>query len=201
MHKRVPVELKEKILNTAIKVFSEKGYSKTTIREIANRAGISIGGIYIYFKNKEEIYLTLLKNLMDDLTYSLKNNLEDIQDPVIAIRTFMAINLNYMRKHKSLILIEGKEQGFKFSTNIMKKRFLKVQSSIITNIIRKGINSGKFKACNVNEISKVIISVLRGFGLSMVVDSKALFSSEVCCSLVLNGLLKGGLKNEEKIVF
>ncbi|HAP66486.1 MAG TPA: TetR/AcrR family transcriptional regulator, partial [Nitrospinae bacterium] len=63
MNRRTATESKESILEAAIKVFSEKGYSQTTIREVAKRAGISVGGVYIYFKNKEEIYFTLLKYL------------------------------------------------------------------------------------------------------------------------------------------
>src|SRR3989338_6150138 len=53
MNRRTAEESKESIIEAAVKVFSEKGYSQTTIREVAREAGISVGGVYIYFKNKE----------------------------------------------------------------------------------------------------------------------------------------------------
>lgn len=53
-------ERQQLILDTAQKLFSEKGYAATGLREIAEKAGISIGNIYNYFKNKEELFHRLL---------------------------------------------------------------------------------------------------------------------------------------------
>ncbi|MCP4133634.1 MAG: TetR/AcrR family transcriptional regulator [bacterium] len=48
------------ILDAAMTLFSEKGYSGTGLREIAEKAAVSIGNIYNYFKNKKEIFDTIL---------------------------------------------------------------------------------------------------------------------------------------------
>jgi len=55
------INLKEKILETALKLFCEKGYYKTTTNEIAKTAGISIGSLYSYFKDKDTIFLEILE--------------------------------------------------------------------------------------------------------------------------------------------
>jgi TetR/AcrR family transcriptional repressor of mexJK operon len=52
-------ELKEKILNCSKKIFSEKGYTNTTIREIADAVNVSPGTIYTYFKNKQALFDSL----------------------------------------------------------------------------------------------------------------------------------------------
>jgi AcrR family transcriptional regulator len=54
------INLKEKILETALQLFYEKGYYKTTTNEIAKTAGISIGSLYSYFKDKDTIFLEIL---------------------------------------------------------------------------------------------------------------------------------------------
>lgn len=190
MDKRTVKKPKERILKIAIRVFSEKGYSKTTIREVAKEAGISVGGVYLYFKNKEELYQTLLKYILDELVDKLKNAIKNIEDPVEAINTIMAINLNYAKKHKSFIIIEGKEHGFAFGTDIMKKRFSRIQQGIIEEIIKKGVTAGKFEECNAKDVTRIITSILRGFALSMIIDSKAIFPPEACCNLIFNGLLR-----------
>lgn len=46
---------KERIYNCADQLFCEKGYDNTTIADIAKAAGVSVGGFYYHFKNKEEI--------------------------------------------------------------------------------------------------------------------------------------------------
>ena len=57
---------KEKILNTSLKLFAEKGYKPTTVRDIAGAVGIKQSALYNHFKNKDEILTTLV----DDLTSS-----------------------------------------------------------------------------------------------------------------------------------
>lgn len=54
------INMKEKILETALKLFCEKGYYKTTTNEIAKTAGVSIGSLYSYFKDKDTILLEIL---------------------------------------------------------------------------------------------------------------------------------------------
>ncbi len=72
MNKRSGAESKKRILDVAMRVFSEHGYSKASMRIIAKASGISIGGLYIYFKNKEDLYLTLVKSRLDDLAASCR---------------------------------------------------------------------------------------------------------------------------------
>lgn len=55
------VNTKEKILDTAYRLFCEKGYYKTTTNEIAKTAGISIGSLYSYFKDKDTIFMEILE--------------------------------------------------------------------------------------------------------------------------------------------
>ncbi len=63
MIKNKDVNKKNEILKAAIEIFSKKGYSDATIREIASRANVSIGAIYFYFKNKAEILKEIFKRM------------------------------------------------------------------------------------------------------------------------------------------
>ncbi len=56
---------KEKILDTALELFCEKGYYNTTTNEIAQRAQVSIGSLYSYFKDKDTIFLQILEKYHD----------------------------------------------------------------------------------------------------------------------------------------
>ena len=189
MNKRSGIKSKKRILDAAMRVFAEYGYAKANMRMIAKASNISTGGLYLYFKNKEDLYLTLMKSKMDDFAVRTMESVKDITDPAEAISTFMAMTLNYAKKHKGLILLQGRELGFTFGLE-MKRKFFKKQRGLIEHIIRQGIRSGIFRKVNVPEAARIIFGVIRGFVLSIVVEADALFSPEECSKLLLNGLLK-----------
>ena len=54
---------KDKILSTALKLFSSKGYKATTVRDIAGAMGVKQSALYNHFKSKDEILETLISNL------------------------------------------------------------------------------------------------------------------------------------------
>jgi AcrR family transcriptional regulator len=189
MNKRSGIESKKRILSAAIKIFSEYGYKGTSMRMIARRAHISVGGLYLYFKNKDDLYQTLLKNRLDDLAEKMREALKDIRDPAEAMKTFLTFRLNYAREHSELILALGRDPGFDFGIDI-KRKFFRQQREVIEGILKKGIASGRFRKYNTKEVAKVIFSLVRGFIASLVIEPDALFSTEECCDLILKGLLK-----------
>lgn len=64
---------REQLLDVAAKVFAEKGFQRTTTREIGDLAGLGTGSMYYYFSSKEEIVRELIRRYWDDLfeAYSL----------------------------------------------------------------------------------------------------------------------------------
>lgn len=191
MNKRSGTESKKKILSAAKRIFSRYGYRGTSMRMIAKAADISTGGLYLYFRNKEDLYTTLIAHRLDDLTSETRETLKDIQDPAGAMSTFISMRVEYTKKHRELILVLGKEQGFTFGLKA-KKKFFEDQRRVIEEIVQKGIRSGRFRNCNGEEVAKIIVCALRGFILSMIVEPDALFSPEECSNLILKGILAKG---------
>jgi hypothetical protein len=126
---------------------------------------------------------------MDEYADTLSKSLDDVQDPAGQIRTYIAVSLNYAKKHKELLLIRGTELGLKLGTDI-KRKFFKKQQRLVEEIIQSGIISGVFRSCNVKEAAQVIRSAIRGFILSIIFEEDALFSAEECSNLILNGLMR-----------
>ena len=58
---------KERILNVAQKIFSEKGFDFVTTQEIANKARVNKAMIHYYFKNKEGLYIEILRKLFNEI--------------------------------------------------------------------------------------------------------------------------------------
>jgi len=72
--KQITAQREEQILQAALEVFSRKGYSAATIHEIAKLANVAIGTVYIYFPNKREIFIGVIRKFV--LTVPLLNLIE-----------------------------------------------------------------------------------------------------------------------------
>ncbi|MBN1573355.1 MAG: TetR/AcrR family transcriptional regulator [Deltaproteobacteria bacterium] len=69
---------REKILDAAKELFAENGFEETTTHLIASGAGISIGGVYAHFKNKEEIFLHVLERRSREIYNFTKGRVEEM---------------------------------------------------------------------------------------------------------------------------
>ena len=189
MNKRSAHESKRIILAAARTVFAEQGYSQACMRDIARVAGMSVGGLYIYFHNKEDLFQTFMLEWMNNLNDRTHEALTSLSDPVEAISAFITISIEFARTNKEMIILQGREWGVTFGTDL-KKDFFAERRSIIAAIIKKGIETGDFAQCDADRASNVIFNMLRGFVISMVIDEDALFPAEDCVNLVVKGLLR-----------
>lgn len=90
MKQKLDENSKEKILNTAIKLFAQKGFDGTSIREICKSANINICMISYYFGGKQELYQEIINNLVE----SQKTYME----------SFLDINEDFSNKSKKELI-------------------------------------------------------------------------------------------------
>jgi len=88
---QVSDEKRQIILQAAIKVFSERGFEKATVDEIAERAGIAKGTVYYHFASKKQLFLALIEDGVDRMDQVLRaettgcNTLKEVLTRVIAV--------------------------------------------------------------------------------------------------------------------
>lgn len=70
----------EKILAASLKLFCEKGYYHTTTNEIAKEAGISIGSLYSYFKDKDTLFMEILEQYHNDFQIVFENIKDEVNN-------------------------------------------------------------------------------------------------------------------------
>ncbi len=189
MNKRSGEETKKKILAAAGKIFAEYGYSQANMRLIAGYAGISVGCLYLYFRNKEDLCLTLMTENLDELNRETRKMLREVTDPCQAMEGFVRFTVKRAAERKERLFTLGGEQGFSFGLEL-KKKFYNERRGIIESIIRDGVEKKVFRQCDEEQMSKVIFNVLRGYITSLVIeDDDALFDPHECVNLILYGLL------------
>lgn len=156
---------KEKaILESAIKLFSSKGYHSTKMEEVAKQAKMSKGLIYFYYKNKEDLYMAVTKKAFDELHVVFKNTaktkgksgIELITD---LVHNFFSFTLDNRMFHEAILnflgimaLYDDERLRQKIDPLILQSsnfsKLLETHSSaarIGTQIISQGIEDGSIR--------------------------------------------------------
>ena len=91
-------EMRDKILDAALKLFVEEGFKNVSIRKIAKGIEYSPGTIYLYFKNKDEIFFEL-HNLCFGEFYKAQQEIQNISDPIERLQAHGKAYINFARKN------------------------------------------------------------------------------------------------------
>jgi AcrR family transcriptional regulator len=84
----VPLRRRDEILSTAAELFAARGYTKTSVRDVAAASGILAGSLYHHFESKEAIAVELVENYHADLVEAVRKFSPAGADPATALRLF-----------------------------------------------------------------------------------------------------------------
>ena len=102
-------ERKQQILSTALTLFSENGYEKTSIRDIARRADMSLGLLYNYFASKEQLLQAIVQEGIETLQQALDLTRQSHPDLLSVIKTIFSV-IARRREHWQLLHIVRSQQ-------------------------------------------------------------------------------------------
>ena len=156
---------KKVILKKALDVIIDEGYEDATFQKIADRCGITRTTLYIYFKNKREIFLwsikqltegleNLLRLIIDDKSRTCKERLLDVLEVIVhgcmENRQLFQVILAYLIQ----IQKTGKNPGDRVRRRIVRLRHL------LSTILIEGKKSGDFKQINVKAANEMFYSLI-----------------------------------------
>lgn len=107
-HKRREKERRRnRIYSVATKTLWQKGYDKTTIRDIAKATDMTTAGLYYYFRSKEELLFQILDSHMNDLISGISKISREISDPLTVIRDYInyQVNVYCTDKYRSKLIL------------------------------------------------------------------------------------------------
>lgn len=101
---------RDRILNAALDLFSEKGFHLTTVDEIADRAGVGKGTFYRYFSNKETLFNELVRLRLKDLEKRAQSVLDGQDDVLTMITKYLHIYFEFFDSNQHLYRLIVQEQ-------------------------------------------------------------------------------------------
>ena len=160
---------RQQIIVAAKRVFSDKGFNKATMEDIASEAELSPGTLYLYFKNKEELYASLSLRILQYLNIRVQHvNDEKNLDPeqkMIALREAMfdvynfdpltIINLFHLQSSETL---KNLSPEFLDEINELSRKSI----GGIAGIIEEGIKKGVFVDKHPNALADIFWSLFSG---------------------------------------
>lgn len=135
----------------AAKLFDEKGYLETSLKDISHEARLSKGGIYHYFSSKHEILYFVLDNYVDLLLGGLEEELNEIPDNSSKIRFIVFRHLNlYNSKvpEARALLIDSRNLPSKYFRAIAakEKKYAQIVTSVLSEFLNGSIPKDTLKA-------------------------------------------------------
>jgi AcrR family transcriptional regulator len=163
------------ILEKALDVFMEEGYEDVTFQKIADRCDITRTTLYIYFKNKKDVFNFSIKQLLqileDDITGIKKESALSFTEKLVSVMIVIIDRLEGNNRLLSVVLdylINNSKQGFDPGYQV-RRRTVRLRHILATMLI-EGIKAGEFAPkLNVKEANEMLYSFIEAAIFRMVV--------------------------------
>jgi TetR/AcrR family fatty acid metabolism transcriptional regulator len=138
---------RERILDAALKVFAEKGFFGAKVADVAQEAGVADGTIYLYFKSKDDLLISLFEYQMGVVIRELEGAIAGGKDAPQKLRRFIAAYVKLVQEHRhgaEVITIELR-QSAKFMKEYQNPRFAEFLK-LLASVIDEGQKQGTLRA-------------------------------------------------------
>ncbi len=130
------------LLKTSAAIFAEKGYHSTSIRDIARATGMSLSGLYYYFKSKEELLFLIQDYCFSTVIDDCRRLIDGVEDPVRRLKLFIENHLNYFVNNMNEMKVLSHEANsirgeLLKKVNAKKRQYVDLAMSLITEIGRQ----------------------------------------------------------------
>lgn len=150
---------KRRIFNTAIKVFSEKGYDNASVEEITAIAGVAKGSLYYHFAKKEDIFDTLLEEGIRLLHNNIEIKTKNCTNALEKIKAVILIQVKVTVKYEDFINVIFSQIWGEEEKNKKCKKAVFKYIKVIEEIIKEGIENGEFYDGDVEALASGIFGV------------------------------------------
>ena len=155
---------KHEILQKSLDVFVEQGYEDATFQKIADHCGITRTTLYIYFKNKHEIFLGSIKELLSELETNLRDIIKKDMGSIESLKQILFTIVDACENNKKLFsvllnyLLQLKKAGVDTNERV-RRRVIKMRH-LLSTVLIKGIQKGEIKSVNVKDINELLYGMI-----------------------------------------
>jgi len=191
---------REEILKAAERVFAQNGFYNSTVAEIAKESEFAIGTLYQFFKNKEELYYTMMIEKFDLLYSTLltevgknKRCLEKLSCLVEVLFSFIEQNVDFFKIFTWELNVLNANMNNKLKDQLIAKHFAYIK--LISDVIKEGLRERVLKEGNADDLSSALVGMMNVFSFNWIFNQQqdSLRSkAPIIVNLFLNGATRTG---------
>jgi len=138
---------RDRILQAAERVFASKGFYGAKVSDIAHVAGVADGTIYLYFRSKDDLLISLFEAQMDRVLAELRGAVADGEDATEKLRRFIAAYLTMVEanRHAAEVITIELRQSAKFMKEYRNPKFAEFLKTLAA-VIQEGQQQGRLRA-------------------------------------------------------
>lgn len=134
------------IIEAAVKVIAENGYHGSQISKIAKAAGVADGTIYLYFKNKEDILVSVFEEKMGQFIEKIARSTSEKKNAKEKLQTLIEMHFGQLSVNYYLAIVTQLElRQSNYSLRLQINNVLKPYLTVIDNIVKEGIEEEIFR--------------------------------------------------------
>jgi TetR/AcrR family fatty acid metabolism transcriptional regulator len=193
----------QKIIQAAAKVFAEKGFYNSRVSEIAKEANVADGTIYLYFKNKDDILISLFEEEFGRIVENIRNLLSQEKNALHKIRRFAFAHLSIVSDTPHLAEVLGVEvrQSGKFMKEYINRPFMEYLN-LIRSIFIEGQESGLIrKNLTPGVMKRALFGALDEMGRYWILSSRKKHNVEEAARQISEVFIRGVMTEEARNTF
>ena len=130
----------EEILRRAAVVFAEKGFDRASVRDIAAATGVSLSGLYYYFKSKDELLFLLQRHCFDTLVARVHAALNGVEEPEAQLRIVVEEHLRFFAANMAEMKVlshedEALSPEFRAQVDERKRAYSRTVEDIVRDLL------------------------------------------------------------------
>jgi 16S rRNA (uracil1498-N3)-methyltransferase len=160
---RRPEARPDEILDAALAVFSEQGFAGARVEDIAKRAGLSKGAIYLYFESKDAMLKGLVRRLADGVVGAAEGLVDPNRDASVTLRSlvaFMVVQISNPHVSAAPRIVIAEAQRFPELAAFYRETVIARGHRLLTRLIDLGVSQGVFR--DVDRESPLAVTLVQG---------------------------------------
>ncbi len=150
------------ILDAALSVFAEKGYAGTRMDDIARRAGVTKGTIYLYFDNKEAVFKTLVRDSIGATLAGVTANVSNFEGSAKDLLRFALNAMAHLLTTSDRVvlpkIIIAESGNFPELARFYREEIIDKGLALMSSLIERGIAQGEFRRVPVQHAVRLCIA-------------------------------------------
>lgn len=150
------------ILDAALAVFAEKGFAGARMEDIARRAGVTKGTIYLYFDGKEAVFKTLVRESIGNALSTVSENASVFEGPARELLRFALGTMAQLLTTSDRVvlpkIIVAESGNFPELARFYREEIIDKGLTLMSGLIERGIAQGEFRAVPPGHVARLCVA-------------------------------------------